>query len=43
MRAGYTETKHVYVYTEQKNQGNYIYIIVTLENLYMFIPRQKRH
>ena len=28
LRAEYTEIKHVYVYTEQKNGSNYIYIIV---------------
>ena len=28
LRAEYTETKSVYVYTETKNGSNYIYIIV---------------
>ena len=36
MRAEYTETKSMYVYTETKNQGNYIIYIVTLENLYIY-------
>ena len=39
----YTETKSVYVYTETKNGSNYIYIIVTPENLYMSIPNKKLH
>ena len=40
MRAVYTGTKSMYVYTEQKT-GVTIYIyIVAPENLYMFIPRQ---
>ena len=41
MRAVYTETESICVYTETKNQGYYIYIIVALENLYVFILKQK--
>ena len=41
LRAEYTDTKSVCVYTEQKNGSNYIYIIVSVKNLYMFIPKQK--
>ena len=31
LRAEYTDTKSVYVYTKQKNNTNYIYIIVSVK------------
>ena len=43
MRAVYTETESIYVYTETKNQGYYNIYIVTLENLCMSIPIQNMY